>query len=185
MALFSPFLFRKTQLCFMALLILMYSCQSDDKLAKDNQTTGMDDTVLGSAAKHDSIHQISVSKPDKAKGDARSTSKVIMMPESDIVSCDKAAEALFLSSDKVQDLLKQKTTKYSMEYRPGDEGNTSKRYCFWVFAAPSKSASAETYGRYQVDAHSGQLYENDPVADNYHPVASNASLKKYLGKFCK
>jgi hypothetical protein len=108
----------------------------------------------------------------------------IPMKEKDITSCDKAAEAIFLSSDKVQDLLIQKYVSYTMEYKPGDPKNPTNRYWFWVFASPPNAGKVETYGRYQVDSRTGQLYEYDVVADDSKPISSNTSLVKYLKKYC-
>jgi hypothetical protein len=109
----------------------------------------------------------------------------IPMPEKEISSCDKAAEAIFLSSDKVQDLLIQKYVRYMIEYKPGDKGNPTKKYWFWVFASPPNAGKTETYGRFQVDPKTGQLYEYDVMYNNSRPIASNTSLAKYLKKYCR
>jgi hypothetical protein len=107
------------------------------------------------------------------------------MPESEITNCDKAAEAIFLSSHEVQGMLAEKYVKYSLEYRPGDKENPSKRFWFWVFAAAPNAGKTETYGRFQVDPKTGALYKYDVVNDKSDIIPSNTSLAKYLKKYCK
>jgi hypothetical protein len=106
------------------------------------------------------------------------------MNTKEIKSCDNAAEAIFRSSPMVQAMLRAPNSSYKIEYKPGDPDNPNRRYWFWVFGSPIPGGHVDTYGRFQVDPQTGQLYQFDPVQDKTSPIPSDAALKKYITKYC-
>lgn len=106
------------------------------------------------------------------------------MSEKEIASCDKAAEAIFRSSKEAQGMLRAPNASYKLEYRPGDPDNPNRRYWFWVFGSPIAGARVDTYGRFQVDPETGDLYRYIAEQDKTMLVDSDAKLKKYLKKYC-
>jgi hypothetical protein len=106
------------------------------------------------------------------------------MKSSEINSCDKAAEAIFRSSQPVQVMLRAPGAQYKIEYRPGDPDNPNNRYWFWIYGSPTPGGPTNTYDRFQLDAKSGQLYHYDAVRGQSSPVPSDVNLKKYLQKYC-
>jgi hypothetical protein len=106
------------------------------------------------------------------------------MKEKEIVSCDKAAEAIFRSSPIVQAMLRSPNAQYKVEYKPGDPENPNRRYWFWVFGSPMVGTQTDTYGRFQVDPQTGELYQFDAILDKTKVVPSDEALKKYIKKYC-
>lgn len=116
--------------------------------------------------------------------DKKLSQTVKPMPVKQITSCDKAAEAIFLSSADVRKQLQQKYVRYKMEYRPDDHDAPNRRYWFWIFANSPNSREVETYSRYEVDPITGQLYEYKAVEDKAVKVPYDKGLNKYLQQYC-
>lgn len=116
--------------------------------------------------------------------DKKLSSLVKPMPVKDITNCDKAAEAIFLSSGAVRKQLQQKYVRYKLEYRPGNPEAPNNRYWFWIYANAPDSREVETYARYEVDPITGQLYEYKAVEDKAVPADYDKNLNKYLKQYC-
>jgi hypothetical protein len=106
------------------------------------------------------------------------------MNPGDINSCEKAAEAIFRSGHMVQGMLRAPGASYKLEYKPGDPNNPNNRYWFWVFGQAIGVDHVDTYGRFQVDPATGDLYQFDPVRDVTTKVPADKSLQKYITKYC-
>jgi hypothetical protein len=116
--------------------------------------------------------------------DKKLSSLIKPMPVKEITNCDKAAEAIFLSSGAVRKQLQQKYVRYKLEYRPGNPDAPNNRYWFWIYANAPDSREVETYARYEVDPITGQLYEYKAVEDKAVMVDYDKSLKQYLKQYC-
>lgn len=116
--------------------------------------------------------------------DKKLSSAIKPMPLKEITSCDKAAEAIFLSSAAVRKQLQQKYVRYKLEYRPGNPEAPNNRYWFWIYANAPDSRQVETYARYEVDPITGQLFEYKAVEDKAAPADYDKELRKYLKQYC-
>jgi hypothetical protein len=116
--------------------------------------------------------------------DKKLSTAIKPMPVKEITSCDKAAEAIFLSSAAVRKQLQQKYVRYKLEYRPGNPEAPNNRYWFWIYANAPDSRQVETYARYEVDPITGQLFEYKAVEDKAVPADYDKELKKYLKQYC-
>jgi hypothetical protein len=106
------------------------------------------------------------------------------IPESEITSCDKAAEAIFLSSAEVKTLLKRKFARYELEYTPDAADNPNRRYWFWIYTAQPNSGKADPGEHFQVDPLNGQLFEYNSLQDQAVAIPYNSSLRRYIQRFC-
>ncbi|MCX6353084.1 MAG: hypothetical protein NTX03_14685 [Bacteroidetes bacterium] len=101
-----------------------------------------------------------------------------------INSCEKAAEAIFLSSKIVKDRLDDDDAHYKLEYTPEYKKNPDGNYWFWVYVSPANSEMPHTIGRFEVNPKTGQLYEYNEVDEKPNPIDFDKKLLKVLGRFC-
>jgi hypothetical protein len=120
---------------------------------------------------------------DKAKEVEMTQKTPRYMAAADIKSCDDAARAIFLSSPEVKEMLGNPQVEYKMEYAPSDPANPNHRYWFWIYMP--HAGGSETYGRYEVDPSTGQLYEYNQVTSDIKPTEYDRKLASYMKKCSK
>jgi hypothetical protein len=120
---------------------------------------------------------------DKAKEVEMTQKTPRYVAADDIKTCDDAARAIFLSSPEVKEMLGNPQVEYKMEYSPSDPANPNHRYWFWIYMP--HAGGSETYGRYEVDPSSGQLYEYNQVSDDIKPAEYDRKLASYMKKCSK
>lgn len=107
------------------------------------------------------------------------------MPASEIVSCDKAAEAIFRSSPVVRGPLEDPHTSYKITMRPNDANNPTHRYEFTITSTDMLPGREAPTFRYQVDPKTGDFYQLHPPDFKPQIAPIDPKMKSLASKYCK